>query len=373
MTKVLHVINNLDKGGAEKLLVDFLPCLKAAGIDVTLLQLSDVRSEKVYIQELLKGGCEVVSLGSRSLYDPSNTIKMFRYLKRSKPDIVHVHLFPTMYWVAAAAKFLPSRLRPKVIFTEHSSQNNRINNFFIRPIDRMIYSVYNKVIAISPTIKSKLDQWTGTPQKTVVIRNGLNVDRFSSAKSLAQISVTSSSPQNEHICKILMAARFLFPKKQGLLVQALAELPENFHLFFAGEGQGMQQCKQLASELGIQPRVHFLGFRTDLPQLMKTMDINILATGYEGMSGVTVESLAVGKPFLGSDVPGVNDIVPDNRFLFQNNKFDISKKIFAIYNSPSLSEEMGADGARFATQFSMTSMVNNHLNLYTDLMNSIQK
>ena len=96
----------------------------------------------------------------------------------------------------------------------------------------------------------------------------------------------------------------------------MQHLPAHFHLFLAGRGALLEHTKQFTESLGLTERVHFLGMRTDVYSLMNKVDLNVLSTNFEGLSGVTLESLASGKPFIGSDVPGVNDIVPDPRFLF---------------------------------------------------------
>src|SRR5690606_1814701 len=85
---------------------------------------------------------------------------------------------------------------------------------------------------------------------------------------------------------ILMTASFRYPKDQETLIETGKVLGSHYHILLAGIGEMRQQTEQIVEELSMQDRVHFLGFRTDTRSLMKSVDLNVLSTEYEGMSGV---------------------------------------------------------------------------------------
>jgi glycosyltransferase involved in cell wall biosynthesis len=362
--KVLHVINNLNKGGAERLLVDILPLYRDTEADVSVLQLSSKASSLEYLNLLTSRQVKVFSLGNGSLYNPLLILKLRSFIRKNKFDIVHAHLFPTMYWISLAFRLL-GRNRPVLIFTEHSTQNNRINNPVLRPVDRFIYKKYDSVIAISEAIAAKLKAWMGNAPPVALIRNGVNTDHFSKASAYDAAFFSREFSIPEPAVKILMTARFLYPKDHLTVVKAIKLLPLNFHVIFAGEGAERAGVEQWVNDNGLNERVHFAGFRTDIPALMKSVDLNVLSSRYEGMSGVTLEALAAGKPFLGSDVPGINDVVPDNRFVFESgNENHLAAQAEHVLNNEKVKQQMVSEGLKFAQLFDVSIMIAQHIALY---------
>jgi hypothetical protein len=122
--RVLHVINSLETGGAEKLLLETIQLYNIKGIQTDLLVLN---GKNTVFLEILKSSncCTIYSLGSRA-YDPFHIFRMMSFLR--KYDIAHVHLFPSQYWIVLAKIFSFSKI--KLIVTEHSITNPRLNNFF---------------------------------------------------------------------------------------------------------------------------------------------------------------------------------------------------------------------------------------------------
>ena len=364
--RILHIINNLNKGGAERLLVDNLPMYLKAGVHVEVLQLSGLHSEPQYVKILQDSGVICHSLAQSSLYNPTLVLKLTKFLSKNKFDIAHVHLFPAMYWVAIASKFLSKK--PVLVFTEHSTQNKRSKNSLLKPVEKFIYKSYDRVIAISEQIQDRLVKWTGIPGKIKVIRNGVDTIRFQKAQKYDNLFWESEFSVPPRSVKLLMTARFSYPKDHATIVRALSKLPENHFLILVGEGPNKEEIKALSEEYGLGDRVIFAGFRNDVPSLMKSTDINILSTEYEGMSGVSLEAMASGQPFLGSDVPGINDLVPDSRYLFEaGNSEVIAKKVISIVSNPDLKTSMISDGLSHAAKFDINYTLKNHLELYSDI------
>jgi hypothetical protein len=114
--KVLHVINSLATGGAEKLLVEALPRFLEQDVQVDLLLLDGARTS--FYKELEKKFTgNIISLSGHSTYNPLHIIRLRAYLKNY--DLIHVHLFPALYWVAIS-KFL-FNIKVPLFFTEHST------------------------------------------------------------------------------------------------------------------------------------------------------------------------------------------------------------------------------------------------------------
>ncbi|MDF9760410.1 hypothetical protein OKW24_002183 [Peribacillus simplex] len=143
--KVLHIINNLGSGGAEKLIEESLPLLnKIEGVKVDVLLLTDVNN--VFQNNLNEFDINVLPL--KKVYSPLNIFYIRNFIIKGKYNIVHTHLFPTNYWTSIASKLI-FKNKPSFITTEHNTHNRRREKFYFRFIDRFIYSNYSRVISIS--------------------------------------------------------------------------------------------------------------------------------------------------------------------------------------------------------------------------------
>jgi glycosyltransferase involved in cell wall biosynthesis len=364
--KILHIINTLGKGGAEKLLVQTLPAYnKEEGWDVALLQITSRNAVPEYLEELKAAGVTIHTLGEKSVYDPSNILLLRSFLKKHHYDVIHVHIFPAMYWVPLAS----GSKSGKLVFTEHNTHNRRWDKWYFKAIDKYIYHKYEAIVAITDDVKKNLSQWQPSIKNRIqTIFNGINVASFNDIKAADRVALSSSLSMPDGAALLMMTARFDKQKNHKTIIESMVLLPENYYLLLAGDGPERGNMEALATNLGVTNKVKFLGFRTDVLSLMKSTDVNILSSNYEGLSGVTLESLCSGKPFLGSDVTGIQNVVPDERFLFENNNAaQLAQKVQQIVNDPSLATSMSATGLEFVKDFDINKMTAKHIALYKAL------
>ena len=170
--RILHVIPQLWRGnGAAKIVKDLVDYQITHGNLVTVVSLSIMSPS--YEKDLKKLGCEVIYLENRrySLYNPKFFFQLRKIIKEF--DIVHVHLFPALYWVALAKYF--SSASCKLVLTEHSTFNNRQSFKILKPIERFIYSKYDAIVAISEGVSLFFKSYLGNKYQFFVINNGVNV------------------------------------------------------------------------------------------------------------------------------------------------------------------------------------------------------
>lgn len=364
--KILHYINHLGSGGAEKLLTDILPIMKEKGHEVHLAYANGKKNVSKFDKIFEEKSIRIINLRT-SIYNPLQTINLISLIRNEKYDIVHTHLFPTNYWAAFASFLKPSKTR--FIKTEHNGFK-RDNYKYFKFLERITYNRYDKLIGITDEVTEKIGDWVNVHQKMVTINNGLNLQQISeemSAKHNSDFEFIKKENYN-----ILMVGR-LDPgvqKDQTSLIRSLAKLPADCQLFFAGEGGRKKELQILAAELNLQNRVNFLGLRSDVYALMNLMDLNVLSTNYEGLSGVALESLASGTPFIGADVVGVNNVVPDDTFLFPKRNPDaLAAKILTIKNSEALQNELVEKALAHVLKFDINIMADKYLDLYESAIN----
>ncbi|PZX95286.1 glycosyltransferase [Flavobacterium aquariorum] len=356
--RVVHIINSLASGGAEKLLLDTIPIYKSKGIEVDLLLLNGASSPFMNALEET-GCCSIYSLGLKSVYNPMLVFKLIPYLK--KYDIAHVHLFPSQYWVVLAKILSFSKI--KLIITEHNSTNPRLENRLIAVFDRFFYRFYDRVICVSNEISNTFINYTGLKaSKFVVIENGIDLQKIHAAKPYFKNEISNLFSSHDFV--MIQVARFDKQKDQETIINSLKYLPESVKLILVGEGILKIKSEKLVEELQLQDRVVFLGLRMDVPRLLKSADVVVLSSRHEGLSLSSIEGMASGKPFVASDVPGLKEIVRDAGVLFKlGDARDLANTIEKLMTNETYYQEIVDSCLKRAEQYDIQIMVDKHLHL----------
>lgn len=304
--KILHVITSLSTGGAEKLMVDLLPRLRDLGNEVELLIFDGTRTS--FYNELEQNGIKIhhLSIGG-NVYNPLNIFKLAKYLKHY--DVIHTHNTACQYFVPLAK--IISFAKCKLITTEHNTSNRRRKYNWFKPIDRWMYRRYKKVICISDQAEINLKEFIKTDTNICTIYNGVNISRFANANPSKEIA-----SKFEGLYTTIMVAGFRQQKDQPTLIKAYKHLPEDYHLILVGDGERKSEFETLVKKLNLQNRVHLLGLRTDIPELLKSANVVAMSSHYEGLSLSNIEGMASGNPFVASDVDGLREITSGYGVLF---------------------------------------------------------
>lgn len=354
--KILHVITSLYTGGAEKLMVDLLPRLKERGDDVDLLLFDG--AETPFRQQVEAAGIRVFDLGKGgSVYSPLKLLKLIPFLR--KYDVVHTHNTAPQLFAAIGNLFG----RAKLCTTEHNTSNRRRRWRWFAVIDRWMYNRYRRVVCVSQKTEDNLRNFIRKSRAEILtINNGVDVAQFAGAQQ---------SPLLEEIApgsrKIIMVAGFRWEKDQDTLIRAMRVLPHNFHLFLVGDGSRRPELEQIA-KAEVPGRVHFLGLRTDVPQLLKAADFVVMSSHFEGLSLSSVEGMSVGRPFLASDVDGLREVVRGAGILFPHaDHAAFASAIQKLANDKAYYEKIAADCGKRARQFDISIMADKYSQLYKTL------
>ena len=145
-------------------------------------------------------------------------------------------------------------------------------------------------------------------------------------------------------------------------------MPKEVHLILVGSGVLLEEKKQLATTLGIENRVHFLGRRNDVNRLLKTADISVLSSNYEGFGISIVEGMAVGKPCLASDVSGLSEVMGNSELLFKpKDHLQLKEKLQRLFSDTNYYNKIAKKCQKRAQEFDISLMIEAHINLYKEL------
>lgn len=347
--RILHIITSLRTGGAEKLMVDLLPRLRDLGNDVELLLFDGTRT--LFYEELENTGIKIHTLSvGGNVYNPLNIFKLRKYL--NKYDIVHTHNTACQLFVAIC-----SMLCSVVYYTtEHTTTNRRRDWWWYKPIDKWMYTRYNKIICISDQALKSLEDFHGKNDKNIVIYNGINLDKY--LKPIKNIT-------NNKDFIITMIAGFRYQKDQDTLIRALSLLPENFKLWLIGDGERRQELENLVTSQSLENRVKFLGIRNDIPELLEQTDIVVHSSHWEGFGLAAVEGMIAGRPVIASDVEGLRDIVNGAGILFPHKVHNaLAIELESLCRNPELYKKVATACQAKAKQYDINIMAQKYNKIY---------
>jgi glycosyltransferase involved in cell wall biosynthesis len=342
---VLHVVNNLGTGGAERLVVELADLATKRGLEARIAVLGPTPAASPVLADALSRGIEVVQLGAHR-FDPRVIHRLRREARRA--DVVHAHLFPAFY-VASLVR------GPRLVVTEHSPTNSRRARRALRPIERWVYRRYDARAAISASVAESLEQHLdliGLPRQVTVVANGIRLDRYRPA--------AADEPSGQ--LRLVAVGTLDDRKNLGAAIRAVAEVP-GVALTVVGDGPQRRRLETLAAATGAP--VSFLGMRDDVPRILRQHDALVMTSTYEGFGLVAVEAMATGLPVLAPALPGLGDVVGEAGLLHRPGDHDaLVRHIRLLDDDPALRGRLGSVGLERAASFGIERTFDSYLTTY---------
>lgn len=304
--RICHVITTLEPAGAQTLLADHLDHLAPERFENTLAWL---RGPAVVRPR--SAGVHLLDLGWRGGFDARAPFRLAHHLRAERIDLVHTHLVHAGL-VGRLASSWAGRI--PVVTTRHYAAERKSHRLDYRLEDRGTASSA-RVIAISDAVRAYLlAERLVAPERIRVIRNGVDLDRFSPER----VRAACPRPRGGDT-RILGTVGRLEPQKDHeLLLEAFAEVhrarPET-RLEIAGEGSLRPRLEARAHELEIGAATKFLGAvrPEDMPATLAKWDLFAFPSRWEGFGLALAEAMAMELPVVASDVEGIPELLDQER------------------------------------------------------------
>lgn len=238
-------------------------------------------------------------------------------------DIVHVHtpIASFMTRNALRKKKRGPTHRAKVVYTAHGFHFYNgapwLRNKLFSTAERIAAPWMDHLIVINRQDYANAEKYRIATSENMTYMSGIGVDlsEFNDPPNKASIRNAKLSeigvPKDSYV--FLQIAEYTPNKRHCDTIRAFAALPNDrrYDLFLAGEGTTMEATKELAIKLGVESRVHFLGYRTDIMELLATCDATLLVSQREGLPLSIMEAMAMGKKIIGTNIRGTSDLLRD--------------------------------------------------------------
>lgn len=373
---IAHVIHRLDFGGLENGLVNLVNRLPHERYRHAIVCLSGFNPE--YCRRITRNDVEVVSLDKQPGKDVGVYWRMWRTLRRLRPQIVHTRNLGTvdMQWIALVAG-----VRHRV-HGEHgweASDPRGLNPRHLA-IRRACRPVTHRYVPMSADIAAWLREAVGVdPSRIRQLYSGVDTQRFS--PSLPHVG--SPLPYAGEVARsagegsltIGTIGRLDPVKNQAALIDAVAALRPRFpqlRLLIVGDGPLRDALRQHAIDAGLETAIEFAGARNDTPDLLRRMDLFVLPSINEGISNTILEAMATGLPVVAGRVGGNPELIVDGvtGALYDPAQPGALESALASYLvDPARCRAHGRAGReRVVQNFSLEAMVQRYLALYDELL-----
>lgn len=367
--RIVFCITELDVGGAERALVTLATGLDREQFSPTVICLGP---EAALCVPLREAGIEVYCLNAKSVFNVGILFRLIGLLRKLKPDILQTFLFHANILGRVAGWFAGV----KHVFSGIRVAEKR-SRWYLR-IDRWTNFLVTGNVCVSQAVADFTIREGGIrKEKICVIPNGVDIERFDNATPL-DLTAELGIPDNATV--IVFVGRLDPQKGIRVLMETIPTILREFpsaHFLFVGEGGERPWLEQQIAQLDVGSRIHLIGFREDIPAILKAADLLVLPSLWEGMPNVLLESMAAALPVVVTDVEGVSELLGDGEFGVVVSPDDVKHLeagIRTLLNSPEQCADLSESSYLHVKEnFTTISTKKNYAELYLSTLDSEPK
>lgn len=368
--RILQVIDGMNIGGAEVLLVDLVRRLREDGHEVQVAY----SSPGPMSARLTEMGVTLTRLPRFARVDPVLLFRLMRLMRREKPDLVHTHLFKSDLHGRIAARLM----RVSVVVSTAHNNDSWARRAPLGWLYGRTSMLADRLIAVSEEVREYQVKYTFIPpEKIVTIDNGVDMRCFAGQEDAgravrAEFGIKADAPL------IGIIGRLSEQKDHATFLQAAAriraELPKARFLI-VGDGVLRESLIEQARSLGLGEAAIFAGLRSDIPAVMAALDVLVFSSRWEGLPVTLLEGMAAGKPVVSTAVGGVAGVVGESESALlvpPGMASLLADAVMRVLRDPELAQKLSdAARRRVREKYSLDSMLDRTLALYEELWNHV--
>jgi glycosyltransferase involved in cell wall biosynthesis len=296
--------------------------------------------------------------------------RLFRVMREVRPDVVHTHNYVLRYVLPPALLHNP----PLMVHTIHNVAHLEVDRLGTW-LQNFAFGRGVHPVVIAEECALSYERVYKSPRPSL-IRNGIDISRYSAA-TVSRDEWRASHGFSSEDLLFLCVARFYLQKNHKMLIEAFASGPAripNANLVLAGEGSLRGDIERQARDLGIAAKVHFLGRREDVPEVLAACDVFALASLWEGNPLSVMEAMAAGLPAVVTAVGGVPELVASEKqgiVVPPGDSLALSSALMRLATDPAMRRAMGLAAAKRAqAEFDDRNMVEAYESLYDELLSA---
>ncbi|MFH1754239.1 MAG: glycosyltransferase, partial [Candidatus Latescibacterota bacterium] len=350
---VVQLVENLEVGGLEKMVLALSSNLARERYRTVVFCRGDGGPLR---EEAAQYGIKVTAFHKKQGFDVRLPVRLAKELRGAKAHILHCHNYGPLVYGSIAARLSPIK---GVVYTAHGVRTSREGH------QRLFYRLgsVNQIVTVSENARQLLIKSCGIgADKVLTVPNGINT-----ADYMMDIDVGKKKADlgiGRAVSLLGIVARLSPEKDHNTLLQAFSIVCEEFtdvDLVIVGDGELRAILEKKAGELAIDGRVHFLGCRRDIAEILPIFDCFVLSSRSEGLSMTLLEAMAAGLPVVATNVGGNPEVVEDEKtglIVAHGEPQRLAAAVKRILSNRTRSRAMGDEGRRRVSQlFGIDKMV----------------
>jgi len=312
------------------------------------------------------------------LNDLSALFTLVGEVHRFQPDIVHTHTAKAGL-LGRMAALIAGNPRPVVVHTYHGhvleGYFGVVGNRLFRAAEKLLGRVSDRLVGVSDaTVADLVRLGVAARERFAVIPLGLNLDRFLAVERADGQYVRDALGAAPDTFLAVVVGRLVPIKRVDLALRALARLRLDgvpAMLAVVGDGELRKELTELAVNLGLTDAVHFLGYRSDIAEIMAASDVALLTSDNEGTPVSLIEAAAAARPAVATAVGGVSEVVSPNtgELAPAGDHLGLAAGLALLANDPALRRERGALAREHVrSRYSAKRLLADIDNLYDELI-----
>jgi len=312
-----------------------------------------------------KNGVRVINLPCRGDFDLKFAWQLRQLLVAEKPDVVHCHS-------RRGADFLGGQAAGMVGVPAVISR--RVDNPESSFIAKLRYRPFRRIIAISENVALSLHDSGLNPDRVTIIRSAVNAEEIDLTPDCEAFRAEFEIDAGDFVMAIVAQLiprkghRFLFD-----VIPNLRDTHPGIRVVVFGSGSGEADLRALAAQLNLRGTVQFAGFRDDLDSYLACFDLLVHPATQEGLGVAMLKAAAAAVPVVAFDVAGAREAVIHGKtgvLVPAGDVRTLQKAIALMIEEPEMCQDLGEAGRqRMQDGFSVSRMVENHVDLYESLLN----
>jgi glycosyltransferase involved in cell wall biosynthesis len=374
--RILHVVGESKFGGGGIVIIDLARAARAAGYDVAVLTTDPTFQRKLEEERIEFVDLDVIRRPIRPLWDLLGLFRLWRYLRRAKPDLVHTHTSKGGFVGRIAARMAGIRA---IIHTVHGFAFHEHSPF----VERTVYGLLERLAApagdLIVTVSEHHLEVAHTLRlerraRLMAIPNGLDPHRVEPTRPRSDIR--SGLQLDPEVVAVTVIGRLADQKGVDHLIEAVARLGEDsrsrIRVLLAGDGPSRDRLQQQVAVLAMGRYVEFLGFRDDVADLLSAADVFVLPSMREGLSISLLEAMAAGKPIIATSIGSIREVTGDGACAVLVPPGDTEALVGALeklITEPDFRHDLGERAQRrFERSYTLERATNAYLTQYADLL-----
>ena len=340
MIRVLHVIDSLDLGGAQTVVVNLARFRDRNTIDMAV---APMHGRGVFAGAIEKEDVPVMFL-SRSKFPPGYLWSLPKLLRCGRYDVVHFHLFGSNWIGKPLAAACGVRIR---VNHDHCNDRMRTRSFLATAWDAATNRLSSHILAVSRSTREDIINREKLPESLVTfLANGVDTNYFAPPDETARRAARAELGLDGRKITVAGLGRFHPQKNWPLFLKVASRFPES-QFVIAGTGPEDERLRHIVAKSNLV-NVRLLGFR-DTRTVLAAANVFLLTSDYEGTPMILLEAMSCGLPSVVSHVDGCADLLADQlggATAKVGSEEDFVAKLAPYIASEALRSEQGASARR---------------------------